>query len=435
MSRPDHVIVIGGGIGGLCLAQSLRGAGVPVTVFERDRAAGSRWEGYRIHVNPAGARALRACLPAAVWREFLATAGPGGDFGFLTEQLDELVVVEESIMYPDADDPAEGHYAADRAILRRLLMTGLDDVIRFGAEFVGYERRPGGRIEAAFADGSTAVGDVLVGADGTASRVRRQYLPDVRTIDAGAVSVAHKIWLTDEVRAALPARLCTGMNVMTVDAPYFLFTSVFTPPTDAPPYLLCALVARPDVLPPDVTELDTDTVRVAVDVLAAGWHPELRRALAASDPQSRSAISFHATFPPEPWTSTNVTVLGDAIHIMPPIGGLGGNTAMRDAHLLGRLLATTAAGERDLVAAIDEYESDMREYGAAAVRYALTQTDQALATGRTATVAARTAFRLCARFPALRRRVFGQSWTGPAAPRAWERGADAVPGIPTGSVG
>ena len=131
-----------------------------------------------------------------------------------------------------------------------------------------------------------------------------------------------------------------------------------------------------------MTELDTDTVRVAVDVLVAGWHPELRRALAASDPQSRSAISFQRHVPARALDQPNVTVLGDAIHVMPPIGGLGGNTAMRDAHLLGRLLARVAAGERDLVAAIDEYESDMREYGAAAVRYALTQTDQALATGR-----------------------------------------------------
>ena len=111
-------------------------------------APGSRWEGYRIHVNPAGARALHACLPDPVWREFLATAGPGGDFGFLTEQLDELVVVEESIMYPDGAGPEESHYAADRATLRRILTTGLDDVLRYGATYVEHRRlagRPGAR--------------------------------------------------------------------------------------------------------------------------------------------------------------------------------------------------------------------------------------------------------------------------------------------------
>jgi 2-polyprenyl-6-methoxyphenol hydroxylase-like FAD-dependent oxidoreductase len=188
-------------------------------------------------------------------------------------------------MYPGgATDPTEDHYAADRATLRRLLGDGLDDVVHYGAEFVGYEVLPDGRVRADFADGRSAVADLLVGADGAASRVRRQLLPEVQTLDAGAVGVAHKIWLTDETRAALPARLCTGMNAVLTSTPYFLFTSVFEPrQPDARPYLLCALVARPDVLPPDVTELDSDALRVAVDVLVSGWDPRLRRALAASD--------------------------------------------------------------------------------------------------------------------------------------------------------
>lgn len=416
------VVVIGGGIGGLGLAQGLHRAGVEVVVHERDRAPGSRWEGYRIHINPVGARALHACLPAAVWQEFLATAGPGGDFGFLTQQLEELVVVEESIMYPDAEDPVQAHYAADRATLRRLLLTGLDDVVRFGAEYVGHTRLPDGRIEVAFADGSTDVGDVLVGADGSASRVRRQHLPQVRTVDAQAVSVAHKVWLTEESRAALPARLCTGMNIVMVDSPCFLFTSVFDPPraTGMRPYLLCALVARPDILPPDLTELGGEALRAAVDVLAARWHPELRRALAAADPESRGALAFRATAAVAPWESSPVTVLGDAIHTMPPIGGLGGNTALRDAHLLGRLLTAVDSGARELVPAIAEYEADMREYGAAAVRYALEQKDQALTNGAAAAAGTRAFFRLCARVPALRRRAFADGWSAPATPRAWE---------------
>ena len=136
-----QVLIIGGGIGGLALAQGLRRAGVDVAVHERDHGVGSRWEGYRIHINPTGARALHALLPAAGWQEFLGTSGPGGDFGFLTEQLDELVVVEESIMYPDA---------ADRATLRRVLANGLEDVVRLGSEFVGYVQQPDRRVEARF---------------------------------------------------------------------------------------------------------------------------------------------------------------------------------------------------------------------------------------------------------------------------------------------
>jgi 2-polyprenyl-6-methoxyphenol hydroxylase-like FAD-dependent oxidoreductase len=423
-----QVLIIGGGIGGLALAQGLRRAGVDVAVHERDHGVGSRWEGYRIHINPTGARALHALLPAAGWQEFLATAGPGGDFGFLTEQLDELVVVEESIMYPGAVEPAEDHYAADRATLRRVLTSGLEDVLRLGSEFVGYELLPDGRVEARFADGSTAVADVLVGADGPASRVRAQLLPHATPVDAGVAGIAHKIWLDDATRAEL-GRLGTGMNAVQPNAPCFLFTSVFEPPaaTGARPYVLGALVIRPELLPPDVTELDTDALRVVADVLVAGWHPRLRRALANSDPASRSAVTFSAAPPVPAWTSGPVTVLGDAIHVMPPIGGLGGNTALRDAHLLSRLLPAVDRGERDLLDAVAEYEAEMREYGTAAVRYALEQARQLLSSGAAATAGMRAFFRLAAAVPPLRRRAFARGWAAPAAPRAWERSPVPMP--------
>ena len=200
------VMIIGGGIGGLALTQGLLRHRIDVEVYERDIAVGSRWEGYRLHINPAGARALHACLPAAGWQEFRTTAGPGGSFGFLTERLANLVVVEESTMYPGgATDPAANHYAADRATLRRLLSSGLDDVLHSGAEFVGYEVLSDGRVRVHFADGRTASADLLVGADGVNSRVRRQLLPTAATIDTDAVGIAHKIWLTEEVRTALPA--------------------------------------------------------------------------------------------------------------------------------------------------------------------------------------------------------------------------------------
>jgi len=67
-----QVVVVGGGIGGLCLAQGLRKAGIQVKVFERDRTVDARLDRYRLHINPAGTRAMRACLPDAMWDRFLA---------------------------------------------------------------------------------------------------------------------------------------------------------------------------------------------------------------------------------------------------------------------------------------------------------------------------------------------------------------------------
>ncbi|MGH3834528.1 MAG: FAD-dependent oxidoreductase [Pseudonocardiaceae bacterium] len=51
MTEPLDVIIVGGGIAGLCLAQGLRQAGVSVAVYERDRSPTDRLDGYRIHIN------------------------------------------------------------------------------------------------------------------------------------------------------------------------------------------------------------------------------------------------------------------------------------------------------------------------------------------------------------------------------------------------
>ena len=52
-----HVLIIGGGIGGLCLAQGLRRRGVSVAVYERDRTPDVRLQGYRLSIEPPGSAA------------------------------------------------------------------------------------------------------------------------------------------------------------------------------------------------------------------------------------------------------------------------------------------------------------------------------------------------------------------------------------------
>jgi len=118
------------------------------------------------------------------------------------------------------------------------------------------------------------------------------------------------------------------------------------------------------------------------------WHPDLRalHARAAVDETFLVRIRTSPTVPP--WPSSRVTVLGDAIHAMSPARGSGANTALQDAALLCRTLTGTAGnGARtdlagsgtfrpgsgatrnggDLIAAVGEYERQMRDYGYAAV--------------------------------------------------------------------
>jgi salicylate hydroxylase len=79
--------------------------------------------------------------------------------------------------------------------------------------------------------------------------------------------------------------------------------------------------------------------------------------------------------PVPPWPPSRVTLLGDAIHNMTPMAGIGANTALRDASLLRDKLAQARPGS--LVTVIGEYEAAMRDYGFAAVRLSLRNAKQA----------------------------------------------------------
>ncbi len=71
-------------------------------------------------------------------------------------------------------DPTRAHHSVNRITLHQVLSSGLADILHYDREFVRYERIADGTIRCFFTDGSSADADVLVGADGGASRVRQQ---------------------------------------------------------------------------------------------------------------------------------------------------------------------------------------------------------------------------------------------------------------------
>ncbi len=172
--RAFHVIIAGGGLGGLCLAQGLKKAGVSVAVYERDRTRTDRLQGYRIHIDPRGSRALYQCLPGDLFETFDSTGGVATRaFNIVSHRLDELLHIDLT-KFPVTDLIAR-HRSVSRMTLRQVLLAGLDDVVHFDKRFNRYEETPDGRVVAHFDDGSSAIGDILVGADGGNSRVRASF--------------------------------------------------------------------------------------------------------------------------------------------------------------------------------------------------------------------------------------------------------------------
>ena len=111
--------------------------------------------------------------------------------------------------------------------------------------------------------------------------------------------------------------------------------------------------------PPGLHRLSGELIRT--------WHPDLRALHALADADETFAVLVRTSPPVPAWPPSRVTLLGDAIHAMSPARGSGANTALQDAALLCRTLSAAATTGGDVVAALGDYERQMRTYGYAAV--------------------------------------------------------------------
>jgi salicylate hydroxylase len=414
------VMIAGGGIGGLCLAQGLRQAGVAVTVHERTHVRTDWLQGYRIHINPHGSRALHAALPPAAWQNFLDTVSVDeGGFGFVTERLEDLLRFPAD-EFTTGGDPQDQHYGVSRISLREVLLSGMDDLIRLGSEFTGYEITADGRVTAHFTDGSRTA-DVLIGADGANSRVRRQLLPQAQRIDTGVVAIAGKHALDG---ATLPRVLTQGSNLVIPKDRGSLFTAVWRPDRNliaqrdqipaeflldnTTPFVLWGFNDAAAAFPADVEQRSGADLRRVVLDRVSGWAPALRDLIGGSDPQTINAIRLRSATPVDPWPTGPVTLLGDAIHNMTPLAGVGANTALRDADLLRRKLTGVAAGKEALIPALHDYERQMLDYGFAAVQQSLRNAKLTASPNRLGRTALRTVLRTVNALPPVRRRMAAQ---------------------------
>ncbi len=415
MRDTRKIAIIGGGTGGLCLAHGLRRAGFDVAVYERSRTRTERLQGYRVHINPHGSSALHECLPPEQWERFLATTGrSGGSFAFVTEKLRELVVLDE----PDGSDPTRAHHSVSRISLHQVLSSGLDGILNYDKEFVRYEEHDKG-VLCHFADGTTAEADLVVGADGANSRVRKQFLPDAQRVDTGILAVAGKLPLTDETRALVPARLTAGPNYIMPSAGRGMFTAPHEFGGEATndetasidpvlfentgSYVMWAYGASRHRFPAGLSEMDGSALRRTVLGQIRDWHPGLARMVELTPDGTVSLLPIFTSLPVKPWETGPVTLLGDAVHSMTPFRGIGANTALRDAQLLCR---TLIASPDDFGPAVADYEKKMRGYGFAAVRASKRSAEQFVSENRFGRSMARGMFAFVGAVPPLKRRMF-----------------------------
>ena len=373
-----RVAVAGAGLGGLCLAQGLRRAGADVTVYERDDGLAGRGQGYRLHVDARAGLALQQCLPPELLAAFQATCGQASTR--LTVVSERLRVLKEDT----TGDPAADRYApgtlstsVNRLTLREVLAAGLQDTVVFGRAVTGFDA-DGDGVRVHFADGREAEADVLVGADGVNSAVRRQYLPAASPADTGGRCIYGKTPLLPAAIERLPAALEGGFTAV-IGGRLGMATGLVrfrNRPEQVPgvrlsaagDYLMWGLAGdRGQFGVPDevLLAMSPAELHALSASLIRSWHPDLRALHAMADIEETFAVRIRTSPVIAAWPASRVTVLGDAIHAMSPAGGSGANTALRDAAQLCRAL--TAADAADITTAIGGYEHQMRDYGYAAL--------------------------------------------------------------------
>lgn len=392
----QRVLIVGGGLGGLALAQGLRLAkrAIKFHVFERDLKCHHRAQGYRIRISPDGAEALRKLLSDAQWKTFEASCATmkhgGNKIDAETGEAQEWVTSRA----PSRSETNKA-YNADRAVLRDILLSGLTEQhISYGKRFVGYDIESDGTVQAHFTDGSTERGGLLIGADGIRSDVRRLLLPDLAVLDTETRAIFGKTPTTSQTQRRYPEQIANGIclisqpgnskvklfcDIMTWDA--FKAAELPVPVTVPPEYVYWVFCFRNDALGEQfshrytVNAIDAmkgDLSLETIQQLAADWSKNILGIMDDVSPNLLSTLNFlttsEASFSREwerlrQWRAAGnpypVTLLGDAAHPTPPLGGVGANAAFQEAFDLCQMLMEENNVSSGLTEAAAAYEALM----------------------------------------------------------------------------
>jgi 2-polyprenyl-6-methoxyphenol hydroxylase-like FAD-dependent oxidoreductase len=324
MSPQPRIAIVGGGPGGLALARILHVHDIAATVFERDAHALDRPQGGTLDLHEESG--LLALNRAGLSEAFLKVAR-------YDDQGDRLLDRSGNVHFEYEEAGAGARPEVDRTALRGLLLDALPPgCVRWDSVVRDVSPAGEGKWSVVLDDHSEGPFDLIVGADGTWSRVRpllSPYKPQysgLTFIEFGIDDIDRRfpalLKLVGRGKVAFTAKAAKSSLSATATRTCAAMRSSAYPPTGRsgvstlPPTLVRTEVLREFG---DFAEEIADLFRAANDHFVA---------------RQIHALPVGHRWPHRP----GLTLIGDAAHVMPPFGGERVNAALLDAACLAQRL-------------------------------------------------------------------------------------------------
>jgi len=341
--RSRKALIIGAGIAGPITAILLRRIGIEAEVFEAwPHATGI---GGGLQIAPNGMHVL-------------AEAGLANDMirrGAISESIE--FYSQSGVPLGTINRDMEQRFGAPAVNMRRstlneaiLAKAEHDNIaVHFEKRLVRIEDRADQPIVAHFADGSSAEGDVLIGADGVHSAVRGHVIPDApMPFDTGLISFGGFV-----PRSVLEA-VGTGPSLAMTFGQSGFFGYGFCTPDPQNGAMCWSTQPIHGIDAATFRAMDRGTLRRHLSRFHAGWHDPIPQIIAAMDEIVVTATLDVATLPT--WSRGRTLLIGDAAHAASPHAGQGASLALEDALRLARLMEAC----EEISVTFDQFERERR---------------------------------------------------------------------------